>query len=125
VGELKIDPRLVTSILGEQGRDDAQKAGDRKDHLARRHAYYCGRARELFLAKNEQYGDSISEFGMLGTVLNMRANSKRLRTMLLDRVRNPEKPIQGAALEDIGIDLLNYAAAFLIFLEENNLTGKE
>lgn len=98
---------------------------ERMANLVAQHSMICDEASALFERKNREYGDSISEFGMLGAVLNLRANSKRLRFLVNDLPKDPSNwGDKKKVMRDIGIDLLNYSAIFLIFLNEGNVAGK-
>lgn len=80
-------------------------------------------ARALFTHKNIQYGESFVEFGALGTVLNLRAMSKRARRMVLAAIRGEDSDLP--KLQDILIDLVNYSIMAFMTVAEDNLAGRE
>lgn len=75
-------------------------------------------AKELFLEKNESYGDGIARTGLLGAVVSIAGISARLEKMVLgspDAGKSQEELIK----DDIK-DLLNYAAIAGIMIMDDN-----
>lgn len=75
-------------------------------------------AKELFLEKNEQYKDSISRTGLIGSVVAIAGISARLEHLVLgslDAGKSEEE-----ALKDIIKDLLNYAVISGMMIMDKN-----
>ena len=75
-------------------------------------------AKELFLERNESYGDSIVRTGLLGAIVSVAGISARLEKMVLgspDAGKSQEELIK----DDIK-DLLNYAAIAGIMIMDDN-----
>ena len=75
-------------------------------------------AKELFLEKNEQYKDSISRTGLIGSVVAIAGISARLEHLVLgslDAGKSEEE-----AIKDIIKDLLNYAVISGMMIMDGN-----
>lgn len=75
-------------------------------------------AKELFLEKNEQYKDSISRTGLIGSVVSIIGISARLEHLVLgslDAGKSEEE-----AIKDIIKDLLNYSVISGMMIMDDN-----
>lgn len=80
-------------------------------------------AREVFLSKNEEYGDSIRFGGVLSACYNIVGAAMRLMRLVFhteDHGQRKKEIVRG-----IIVDILNYAAIGLIFIDEDNWLGTE
>lgn len=82
----------------------------------------CIECEELFLKKNTQYGDSISEGGVLGAVVEFIGISARLRQMVI-KSGDGGKSADQKSLRDVLMDAHNYANIALMMQQEENFTG--
>ena len=82
----------------------------------------CGSCEELFLERNEQYGDAITRTGVLGAAVEIAGISARIEHIVL-RSDDAGRSQQGT-LTDLIKDLHNYANIAGIMLMEDNWKGK-
>lgn len=76
-----------------------------------------------FVRKNQQYGDSIDETGVLGATVECIAKMARLRELVLG---NPQAGFQAQPeVRDTFLDLLNYAAIGMAMVDKSNWRGIE
>lgn len=78
---------------------------------------------QLFAQKNEQYGNTIVETGVLGASVELVGAVARLKKMVLKSGDGGKSNRE--ALIDIFMDIHNYANIALMMLEEDNFTGVE
>ena len=77
----------------------------------------------LYIRKNQQYGNSIEETGVIGAVVEIVAKTARLRELVLHH--------HGAGSQAPDVtrdnlqDLLNYAAIGLLMLDKSNYRGRD
>lgn len=72
---------------------------------------------ELFRKKNADYGDSFSEFGPVGVIMRIHDKIKRSLTI----TQNQIALVQDESIRDTMIDLHNYAAMFVMLLDEEKI----
>ena len=82
----------------------------------------CCECEELFLEKNVQYGDAITETGVLGAAVEFVGITGRLKNLVINS-GDGGKAADRKALRDILIDAHNYAIIGLMMLDEENFTG--
>jgi len=73
-----------------------------------------GEALELFIRKNEDYGDAFAKYGVIGVL--MRMEDKLQRSMSI--TNNGIHLVKDEGLRDTLIDLHNYSAMALMLLDE-------
>lgn len=77
----------------------------------------------LYIRKNQQYGNSIEETGVIGAVVEIVAKTARLRELVIHHSG------AGAQAPDVTRDnlqdLLNYAAIGLLMLDKGNWRGRD
>lgn len=77
---------------------------------------------QMFLEKNEQYGNAIEYTGVLGAVVAMTGDIARLRVMTLQRSEEPDLP-EMLNIRDKLLDILVQAAIGILMLDKDNLKG--
>lgn len=77
---------------------------------------------QMFLKKNEQYGNAIEYTGVLGAVVAMTGDIARLRVMTLQRSEEPDLP-EMLNIRDKLLDILVQAAIGILMLDKDNLKG--
>lgn len=82
----------------------------------------CASCKDVFAAKNDQYGDSISATGVLGASVELIGTVARLKKLVLQAPDAGEGNVQ--ALADIFKDIHNYANIALMMMNEGNWRGK-
>jgi hypothetical protein len=83
----------------------------------------CKSGKEIFIKKNEEYGDSISSTGVLGAVTTLVGDTARLRKLVLkasDRGRSEQKLIV-----EVLKDIHNYANIALMMIADKNWDGPD
>lgn len=82
------------------------------------------KAKELFIRKNREYGDSIATGGVEGAVFELIGVVSRLRQVLLTpEGRNLPEAKRREILFDKFQDGLNYCSIGLMLLEDDNIVG--
>ena len=71
-------------------------------------------ALELFIKKNQDYGDAFAKYGVIGVL--MRIEDKLQRSMSI--TKNGVNLIKDEGIRDTLIDLHNYAAMALMLMDE-------
>lgn len=77
---------------------------------------------QMFLEKNEQYGNAIEYTGVLGSIVAMTGDIARLRVMVLQRYEEPDLP-EMLNIRDKLLDILVQAAIGILMLDKDNLKG--
>jgi len=77
---------------------------------------------QMFLEKNEQYGNAIEYTGVMGSVVAMTGDIARLRVMTLQRYEEPDLP-EMLNIRDKLLDILVQAAIGILMLDKDNLKG--
>lgn len=77
---------------------------------------------QMFLEKNEQYGNAIEYTGVLGAVVAMTGDIARLRVMTLQRSGEPNLS-EMLNIRDKLLDILVQAAIGILMLDKDNLKG--
>ena len=72
-------------------------------------------AREIFIAKNNDYGDAFAEYGPVGVIIRAGDKIKRLQTI----TNNSVVLVNDEQLRDTLLDLHNYSAMALMLLDES------
>lgn len=83
----------------------------------------CDGARELFIEKNREYGDSIRFGGVLSACYNIVGAAMRLPKLVFqspDHGRSAHEKVR-----DILRDIHNYAVIGLIYMDNDNWLGDE
>ena len=83
----------------------------------------CESSREVFVQKNEEYGDSIVATGVLGASVELVGTSARLKKLAI-RATDEEILKNTEELVQIFKDLHNYANIALMMLSDENLRGR-
>jgi hypothetical protein len=82
-----------------------------------RHEQICKRLNEIYITKNQAYGDSFSKmFKELGPISAVTQISHKYQR-IVNLVRGGENAVKDEALEDTLMDMANYAIMMLIELE--------
>jgi hypothetical protein len=85
----------------------------------------CVAGVNVFRVKNHQYDNTIEFTGVLGAAVELIGAIVRLRALVLripENERFSERNIK--ALENVGVDIHNYANILLLMLEDKNWSGK-
>lgn len=75
-------------------------------------------ARDLFVKKNKDYGDSFSDYGVVGVVgvlVRLGDKIKRLQNI----TKNGVYMVEDESIRDTLIDLHNYSAMAVMLMDEN------
>lgn len=134
-----VDPETAARLRALRAENDASGfalAFKRRDQYERA----VEMAKELFLRKNAEYGDAISECGVLGAVAELTGIAGRLKqVMMKNAITCAEEVITAASadpspllsrverdaiLRDKFIDSINYGVIGLMMMEDGNYTGK-
>ena len=95
---------------------------DRKEQWQR----YSEAALELFLKRNNVYGDAFEEAGLLGVACETISIAARLKKMVLwdygEKVLDQHVALK---LRDIFLDGINYCTIGLMMIDEANLNGRK
>lgn len=81
----------------------------------------CAQCEELFAEKNELYGNSIVETGVLGAVVELVGITARLKKIVLRSADAGEG--EADKLQDILMDAHNYSGIALMMLNDGNFRG--
>lgn len=73
-----------------------------------------GEALELFARKNADYGDAFARYGVIGVLMRIEDKLQRAITI----TKNGVHLVRDEAVRDTLVDLHNYAAMALMFLDE-------
>ena len=86
---------------------------------------YVKSAKDLFLRRNSEYGDSISEAGLLGSVCELIGIAARLKKIVIwDYGKNHIDAHTADKLRDILMDGLNYCAISIMMIDDANFSGR-
>lgn len=84
-----------------------------------RHTSICYELREMYISKNETYGDSFSktfdELGIISSVTRMNDKMERIKSLVMGAKENDER------LEETLRDLANYAIMTIMEMERRNI----
>ena len=83
----------------------------------------CQMAEEIFILKNKLYGDSIRFGGVLSACYNIVGAAMRLIPLVFQSAGHGQD--RSETVEDILIDIHNYASIALMFIKEHNWLGEE
>lgn len=72
-------------------------------------------ARDLFVKKNKDYGDSFSDYGVVGVLVRLGDKIKRLQNI----TKNGVYMVEDESIRDTLIDLHNYSAMAVMLMDEN------
>jgi hypothetical protein len=83
-----------------------------------RHQSLCSELREMYICKNDAYGDSFGktfrELGIISSVTRMNDKMERIKSLVMGAKENDEK------LEETLRDLANYAIMTIMEIENKN-----
>jgi len=83
-----------------------------------RHRSLCSELRDMYVSKNDAYGDSFSktfnELGIISSVTRMNDKMERIKSLVMGAKENDEK------LEETLRDLANYAIMTIMEIESKN-----
>lgn len=83
-----------------------------------RHQSLCVELRDMYMSKNDSYGDSFSktfsELGIISSVTRMNDKMERIKSLVMGANENDEK------LEETLRDLANYAIMTIMEIENKN-----
>ena len=71
-------------------------------------------ARELFINKNKDYGDSFAHYGPIGVIIRMGDKIQRLKSIDKNKIIN----VNDECLRDTLVDLHNYSAMAIMLMDE-------
>ncbi len=99
---------------------------NREDQLNRNHDKFkdvLDEAEKLRWEKYQVYGNSYKEFGLVGIAIKLSDKVARIKNI----INNPKlnKIVADESIRDSAIDLLNYAAMFVMTFDENGKETKE
>jgi hypothetical protein len=89
------------------------------------HAEATGMAYRVFQKKNEEYGDTVEQTGLLGASVEIIGGAARLQQLVLDSPDQVRFQHRKASILNVLVDLLNYAAIGMYMAQNNNLQGHQ
>lgn len=81
----------------------------------------CAHGQNVFRAKNAAYGNAIERTGVLGAVVEIIGAAARLPQLVLKSYTHGRNSRE--ALENVLVDIHNYAGIALMMLEKDNWEG--
>lgn len=82
----------------------------------------CATCQEIFAIKNEQYGNTIVETGVLGAAVELVGYAGRLKKLVL-KSDGYKKKEYDSIIRNVFIDMHNYATIALMMLDMENYDG--
>lgn len=83
----------------------------------------CADCEEIFIAKNEEYGNAIVETGLLGACVELVGTVARLKKLVLKSGNGGIESTE--AIRNVLSDTHNYAVIGIMMMDSENFTGKE